>query len=238
MTVTATVGSRQGINALKNGEQIGGTTIYAGAGSPNGVYVALRIGDLYIDYTNGIQYIATATGASSWSTASGLPVGTILLSAGSAIPTTTTGADEGAPSESTTNKVMRVTMDFDQTTQQYCQWRFSMPHDYDGGTIAGKVKWGSAGAGDAIFGIQGVCIGDGEALDAAFGSAKEVTDTLIAAADLQVTAATAAITLAGTPAADILSIIQLYRKAAAGGDTLTADALVDEVVLFYTKLAI
>jgi len=161
--------------------------------------------------------------------------GTIRLGAGSAIPTSTAGADEGAPSESSVNKVMRVTMDFDQTTQQYCQWRFSMPHDYNGGTITGKVKWGSAGAGNAIYGIQGVCIADGEALDAAFGTAKEVTDTLIAAADLQVTAATAAITLAGTPAADILTNIQLYRKAAATGDTLTADALVDEVLLTYTK---
>lgn len=67
MTITATVGSRQGINALKNGVQIGGTTIYAGDGTPAATYVALRIGDLYIDYTNCLMYMATATGSGSWS---------------------------------------------------------------------------------------------------------------------------------------------------------------------------
>lgn len=71
MTITATVGSRQGINALKNGIQIGGTTIYAGDGTPAATYVALRIGDLYIDYTNALLYIATATGSGSWAALDG-----------------------------------------------------------------------------------------------------------------------------------------------------------------------
>lgn len=65
-TIKATVGSKQGINALKNGVQIGGTTIYTGSGTPTSTYYALRIGDLYVDYTNGAIYIATATGVSGW----------------------------------------------------------------------------------------------------------------------------------------------------------------------------
>ena len=66
MVVTPTVGARQGINALKNGIQIGGTTILAGSGTPNAAYAALRIGDLYVDYTNAILYVAKATGSASW----------------------------------------------------------------------------------------------------------------------------------------------------------------------------
>lgn len=71
-TVTAIKGSKQGIRALDSGSQIGGTTIYTGSGSPASVYVALRVGDLYIDYTNGAMYIAGATGTGSWTPFAGL----------------------------------------------------------------------------------------------------------------------------------------------------------------------
>jgi len=66
MTTTPTVGVVQGIRALPNGSQIGGTTVSTGSGTPNATYVALRIGDLYVDYTNGQVYIASATGSASW----------------------------------------------------------------------------------------------------------------------------------------------------------------------------
>ena len=66
MTKQSSGGSLQGINALKNGVLIGKTRIYSDAGTPNGTYVAVTIGDLYVDTTNCILYIATATGSSSW----------------------------------------------------------------------------------------------------------------------------------------------------------------------------
>ena len=98
-TITATKGSLQGINALKNGVQIGGTTIYTGSGTPSAYAVALRIGDLYIDYTNGAIYQATATGTGSWSVLtntlgtlpSGTPIGgtEILTQAGTPVGVTT-----------------------------------------------------------------------------------------------------------------------------------------------------
>jgi hypothetical protein len=72
MTITAQAGSKQGINALKNGVQIGGTTFYTGSGSPSAYAVALRIGDLYVDYTNGAMYIAGATGSGGWTPFAGL----------------------------------------------------------------------------------------------------------------------------------------------------------------------
>ena len=72
MTITSPGGSRQGINALKNGVQIGGTTIYTGSGTPTAYATALRIGDLYVDYTNGAMYIASATGLSGWTPFAGL----------------------------------------------------------------------------------------------------------------------------------------------------------------------
>jgi hypothetical protein len=64
--ITPTVGSLQGIGALKIGCQIGGTTISTGSGTPSATMTALRIGDLYVDYTYGAVYLAAATGSGSW----------------------------------------------------------------------------------------------------------------------------------------------------------------------------
>ena len=93
MTITSTGGSRQGINALKNGVQIGGTTIYTGDGSPSAYAVALRVGDLYVDYTGGTLYIASATGTGSWvayaalsSMASGATIGGTSIFTGAGAP--------------------------------------------------------------------------------------------------------------------------------------------------------
>ena len=67
MTVYATVHPNQGVKAMPGGSQIGGVTFFTGAGIPATILpYANRIGDVYIDYTNGNMYIATATGTGSW----------------------------------------------------------------------------------------------------------------------------------------------------------------------------
>jgi hypothetical protein len=48
------------------GTSINGVTYFAHAGSPAGVVVALAIGDVCIDTTNGLLYQATATGSGNW----------------------------------------------------------------------------------------------------------------------------------------------------------------------------
>jgi hypothetical protein len=89
--IVPVVGSLQAIGATKSGLQIGGTTFTTGDGSPAGVMTALRIGDVYIDYTNGVFYMASATGTGSWvalaalaSSAAGFDVGTDLTVGGTA----------------------------------------------------------------------------------------------------------------------------------------------------------
>ena len=51
---------------LASGTTIGGTSVITGSGDPNGTATAVRIGDLYVDYTNNMIWIASATGTSSW----------------------------------------------------------------------------------------------------------------------------------------------------------------------------
>jgi hypothetical protein len=150
---------------------------------------------------------------------------TVWIPAGAFTPATTNGAAGPSVVETTTNKINYRELDFDQTTEQYAHALIKMPKSWDLGTFTARFAWGAASStGDVIWGIQAVAVSDGDALDVAQGTAQEVTDTLIATADLHLTAATAAVTVSGTPAADDLVFFRVYRKAAAGGDTLAATA--------------
>ena len=75
---------------------------------------------------------------------------------------------------------------------------------------------------------------DDDAFDAAFGTAQSATDTLITANDVHITAETAAITIAGTPAQGDLVVFQVKRDVSDGADTLAVDAKLIGVRLYYT----
>ena len=55
-----------GLSSLASGATFGGTSVFTGSGSPAGVTSAVRIADLYFDYTNMNVYIASATGTGGW----------------------------------------------------------------------------------------------------------------------------------------------------------------------------
>ncbi|WP_376957747.1 hypothetical protein ABNQ39_11500 [Azospirillum sp. A26] len=140
--------------------------------------------------------------------------------------------------ETTTNKVLMAGYDFDPNTAQYGQFMVAMPKSWNLGTVTAHFVWTAlTGSGSIIWGIQGLAVGDGDALDAAFGSAVTVTDTLLTASQAHLTGATAAMTIAGNPAAMDSVIFQVYRDAAAGGDTLTSSARLLGVRLYLTIAA-
>ena len=88
-----------GVGSLDAPAQIGDVTIQTGDGSPSAAYNALRIGDLYIDYTNGALYIATATGSGSWQQ---YTAATATLASGTTIGGTSVFTVAGTPSGVTT----------------------------------------------------------------------------------------------------------------------------------------
>lgn len=161
----------------------------------------------------------------------------IDLEAKDGIPTVTGGCAALASTEMATNKQVIRSLDFDPDTIEYAQWFFIVPDAW-----ADCAAWGDPvayfywTANDATtnavrWGIQLRIYRDDEALDQAFGTAKEVTDNNDSAAyDLRVSAATAQITPTGKPAtggkADrgTVMVAQVYRNASAGTDTLTVDA--------------
>ncbi len=162
--------------------------------------------------------------------------GEIMLTAAGGWPSTTGGCAANAKVEYGTNDVDLYTLDFDPDSDEYAQWTVWMPDDWDGGTVTAKFAWTAAsGSGDAVWGIQGRAYADDDAIDAAWGTAQTVADTLTAAGDVCLSGATPACTLAGSPAAGQLVQFRVYRDADAGGDTLAADARLLAVKLTYGK---
>ncbi len=159
---------------------------------------------------------------------------TIWVPASAMLVRLTSGASQGT-SETTTNKVMRRTLDFDAATQEYAQFLVAMPKSWNAGTLTAEFLWTAAsGGGAVVWGVQGLAASDDDALDAAFGAGQEVTDTLITAGDLHRSAESGAITIGGAPADGDLIVLQVYRNAASGADSLGADAQLIGVRLFYS----
>jgi hypothetical protein len=151
-------------------------------------------------------------------------VQSIPILASAMTPRTTSGPSTGT-SESSTNHIMRSTLDFDQTTNEYAQFLFPMPKSWNEGTVTAQFLWESpGGTGNVVWGIQAVAISDDDVIDAAFGTAQTVIDAVTAITDLMQSAFTAAMTVAGTPADNDLVCFQVYRDAGNGSDTLAADA--------------
>jgi hypothetical protein len=136
-----------------------------------------------------------------------------------------------------TNDIDLYLADFDQTSIEYMQWDLAMPSDYDGGTVTAVFYWlaDSASANSVVWGLQGRCRGDGEAIDQAWGTAQEATDANTGQNQENISAATAAITLAGTPAASEAVTFRVYRDPTDGSDDLAADARLTKVRITFTR---
>ena len=148
----------------------------------------------------------------------------------------TNGADAQQVETTATRPDLKV-LDFDAGTAEYAQFAIAMPKSWNLGTVTYQVFWSpsNTNTGNAIFGLQGLATTEGDTADAVFGTAIEVTDAGIGTVeDVQMTAVSSAMTLAGSPADDDYCFFQLYRDAADGSDTFTGDARVLGIKLFYT----
>lgn len=162
----------------------------------------------------------------------------IWVPAAAMIPRTTNGAAAGL-SETTTNKVMRRSLDFDKDTIEYSQFTIKMPKSWDEGTITFVPVWfhGAATAFKVSWGLQGVALSNNEGMDAAFGTAIYSNDTGGTTDRVYFGDESTAITIAGTPAAEDLVVLQALRMATdATNDTLDADGKLLGYALFLTTV--
>lgn len=184
------------------------------------------------DARNVYQYNGSAFILLAASSGGGKQMVPIL--AQSLTPNSTNGPAEGT-AETTTNAVMLSTLDFDDTTDESAQILLPMPKSWNEGTISARFRWTSAAAsGNVVWGVQAVALSDDDPVDAAFGAAQTVTDSVTAADDLMTSAETSAVTIGGTPAEGDLVAFKFFRDADNGSDTMTGDAKLLAVDLFIT----
>jgi hypothetical protein len=136
-----------------------------------------------------------------------------------------------------TNDVDLWVADFDPGTDEFMQWSVVMPSDYDGGTVTAVFVWlaDSASGNSVVWGLQGRAFADSDAVDQAWGTAQTATDANQAQNDINISAATAAITLAGGPAASEFVNFRAYRDADNVSDDLAADARLTAIRITFTR---
>ena len=160
---------------------------------------------------------------------------TIWIPAAAMTARTTNGAASGT-TELATNDVMLSTFDFDATTEEGVGFWVAFPKSWNEGTVTFAAHWTAAsGSGGVAFGLAAYSFSDDDAMDTAVSGQQVVTDTLITANDMHVTATSSAITIGGTPAAGDAVYFELTREVANGSDTLAVDAKMMGIRIFFTS---
>jgi hypothetical protein len=144
-----------------------------------------------------------------------------------------------AAADVTASEVQYYVLDFDGSADEFAHFNIPMPSSWDEGTITFVPIWTAAsGSGNVIWKLEGLARGNDDAISGTFSGGQTSTDTLLTAGDVHRGPESAAITIAGTPAANDIVFFRVSRDADAGGDTLNAvDARLIGIELYITTNA-
>ena len=165
---------------------------------------------------------------------------TIWVPAGAMRPTVSNGCAALTDVETTAGRPDMTVLDFDATADEHAQFQVGFPKSWNLGTVTFQIFWTSTATDtDGVtWALQGVACSDGDTLDVAYGTPVTVDDlNQSTAEDLYVTAESAAVTIAGTPAAGDECFFRLFRDVSDANDTATEDARLLGVKFFYTTNA-
>ena len=166
---------------------------------------------------------------------------TMWVPAAAMRPTISNGCSNIASIETTAGRPDMVVLDFDATADEHAQFQAAMPKRYDLGTVTFQVFWTSTAADtDGVsWGLQGVSMPDNSTIDVVYGTAIVVDDANQSAAEeMLVSAESAAVTIAGTPADDDMCFFRFFRDVSDANDTATEDARLIGIKIFYTTDAV
>lgn len=167
------------------------------------------------------------------------PVGrhAVWVSAGAMTPSATGGCATLATIASAANQPDIQTLDFDPTTQEFCQFSIRMPKSWNEGTLTCVPVWSHA-ATTTNFGVawslQAVAVSNDDPIAVAYGTAQTSVDTGGTTNDVYMGPETSAITVAGTITAEDMVFFRLSRDPANAGDTMAIDARLHGITLYLT----
>jgi hypothetical protein len=143
------------------------------------------------------------------------------------------GAVAGSTDGPSHGVVLR-TLDFAADAVTTAQALIALPKGWNRGSVTVQPLWTtSGGAGSVVWSVGGAALGDGDGLDSAVGAPVTLTDALTTAGALHAAPESPAITLAGTPTADGLTLLTIARATEDPADTLDAPALLLGLRVFY-----
>ena len=150
----------------------------------------------------------------------------LWIPAAAMVPRLTNGPSQGQ-TETSTNKVQIRTLDFDASTTEYAQFQAKMPKGWDEGTITFYAVWSHAATTvnfGVVWGLRGMALSDGNALDTAMGTARTVLDTGGTTDTVYHSAISGAMTLGNGPAEGDYVVFEVFRLAASGPTIQGGDA--------------
>jgi hypothetical protein len=128
-------------------------------------------------------------------------------------------------------------LDFDASVQEYAQFMVVPPKRWNGGTVTFVPHWSHAATVTnfgVAWGLQGLAASDDDTIAAAFGTGATSVDTGGTTNDHYAGPESAAITLAGSPAKLDAVYFRVFRQVGNAGDTMTIDARLEGITLFWT----
>ena len=153
-------------------------------------------------------------------------------------PNSTNGCADIAQVELTNGPEIKV-LDFDASSDENAQFAIAMPKSWNEGTVTFKAYFTVTGTntGTVAWGLSGVAISDNDSINTAFGTNVVATAKAHSGTsnDLNVTAESGAVTIAGTPAVGDQCYFQIMRDVSA--DNQSGDARLLGIKLFFTTNA-
>ena len=160
---------------------------------------------------------------------------TIYVPAAAMYPNSTNGCADLDQTELSNGPELK-SLDFDKDSDEFAQFTVAFPKSWNEGTITFQVFFtaDSTNTGTTAWGLSGVALADNDSCNTAFGTQVVATAKAhsVTANDLDVTAESGAVTIAGSPGVDEQVFFQISRDVSA--DDLTADAKLLGVKLFFT----
>lgn len=162
---------------------------------------------------------------------------TFLVDAVGFQPDLTNGCDYSTVATITAGRALLIGCGFSGTADQFAQFRIPMPKAWNAGNVSYRVRWATpnSAAGNVVYSLQALACSDGDAIDAAFGTAVNVSDTYQATGvKTHRTAESGVLTIAGSPAKSDFVYFRFGRLATDGGDTKADKVYVEAIELFIT----
>tara|TARA_R100000322_G_C5445338_1_gene191607 strand:- start:1128 stop:2405 length:1278 start_codon:yes stop_codon:yes gene_type:complete len=160
---------------------------------------------------------------------------TIWVPATAMYPNTTNGCAALAQAELANGPEIKV-LDFDASSDENAQFSVAFPKSWNEGTITFQAFFTVTGTntGTVAWGLSGVAIADDDSCNTAFGTNVVATAKAHSGTsnDLNVSAESGSVTIAGSPSTDELVFFQIMRDVSA--DSQTGDARLLGIKLFFT----